>query len=155
GLGFDRDILGFGFGIFFWGYWILEIPSTVSVVRWGARCVFVRILILWGLCAALVGLIGLPFANSLFQWMPHLPEQSAVIRSVDSFADHLFGWLGPSLGSEAPLAPLLTTTQFVNGLRDTPKYQFYFFRFLLGFFEGGFFPSVIVYLTHWFRPADR
>jgi sugar phosphate permease len=155
GLGFDRDIIGFGFGIFFWGYWILEIPSTVSVVRWGARWVFVRILILWGLCAALVGLIGLPFASSLFQWMPHLPEQGALIRSVDGFADHILGWLGHRLGSEAPLAPLLGTTQFINGLRDTPKYQFYFFRFLLGFFEGGFFPTVIVYLTHWFRPADR
>src|SRR5262249_60816123 len=51
GLGFDKAIIGFGFGIFFWGYWILEIPSTVSVVRWGARWVFVRILILWGICA--------------------------------------------------------------------------------------------------------
>jgi sugar phosphate permease len=155
GLGFDRDIIGFGFGIFFWGYWILEIPSTVSVVRWGARWVFVRILILWGLCAAMVGLIGLPSANALFQWMPHLPEQSDFIRSVDSFSNHVLGWLTSYLGSSTPLTPLSSTTQFINGLRDTPKYQFYFFRFLLGFFEGGFFPTVIVYLTHWFRSADR
>src|ERR1700752_3453118 len=39
GLGFTKDVIGFGFGIFFWGYWILEIPSTVSVVHWGARWV--------------------------------------------------------------------------------------------------------------------
>ena len=26
---------------------------------------------------------------------------------------------------------------------------------MLGFFEGGFFPSVIVYLSHWFRSEDR
>src|SRR5262249_20873963 len=70
GLGFDRDVIGFGAGIFFWGYWILEIPSTVSVARWGARWVFVRILILWGLCAALVGTIGTPFAAHLFHWIP-------------------------------------------------------------------------------------
>jgi ACS family tartrate transporter-like MFS transporter len=44
---------------------------------------------------------------------------------------------------------------FINGLRDDPRYQFYFLRFMLGFFEGGFFPSVIVYLSLWFRPADR
>src|SRR5262249_37327061 len=31
----------------------------------------------------------------------------------------------------------------------------YVLRFMLGFFEGGFFPSVIVYLTLWFRPRDR
>src|SRR5437764_9631073 len=72
GVGFDRAIFGFGAGLFFWGYWILEIPSTVSIVRWGARWVFVRILILWGLCAALVGGIGTPFAATLFAWLPHV-----------------------------------------------------------------------------------
>ncbi|HEV3260965.1 MAG TPA: MFS transporter [Gemmataceae bacterium] len=128
GLGFDTRIIGFGFSIFFWGYWILEIPSTVSVARWGARWVFARILVLWGLCAALVGAIGTPFATHLFAWLPHVPEGAAAISGV---------------------------AHFINGLRDTPKYQFYFFRFLLGFFEGGFFPSVIVYLSHWFRAQDR
>ncbi len=28
GLGITREIIGFGAGLFFWGYWILEIPST-------------------------------------------------------------------------------------------------------------------------------
>src|SRR5438270_625207 len=55
GMGWDRRIIGYGAGMFFWGYWILEIPSTITVVRWGARWVFARILVLWGLCAALVG----------------------------------------------------------------------------------------------------
>ncbi len=110
GLGFPRDVIGFGAGIFFWGYWILEVPSTVTVVRWGARWVFVRILILWGLCAALIGTIGTPFAASLFSWLP-----------------------------------------FLNDAEN----QFYFLRFMLGFFEGGFFPSVIVYLSLWFQQSDR
>src|SRR5438128_1723458 len=73
GLGFTTAITGFGAGIFFWGYWILEIPSTVSVVKWGARWVFVRILVLWGLCCTLVGAIGTPLAHHLFAWMPPLP----------------------------------------------------------------------------------
>ena len=33
--------------------------------------------------------------------------------------------------------------------------QFYLARFLLGLAEAGFFPGVIVYLTHWFPRADR
>jgi ACS family tartrate transporter-like MFS transporter len=33
--------------------------------------------------------------------------------------------------------------------------QFYLARFLLGAAEAGFFPGVIVYLSHWFRAADR
>src|SRR5207249_2285415 len=128
GLGFGRDVIGFGFGLFFWGYWLLEIPSTISVNRWGARWVFVRILVLWGLCAAAVGAIGTPFASHVFGWIPHSPE-----------AD---GWFGKCAG-------------FVNGLSDNPEYQFYFLRFMLGFFEGGFFPSVIFYLSIWFRTEDR
>ncbi len=33
--------------------------------------------------------------------------------------------------------------------------QFYAMRLLLGLGEGGFFPCMIVFLTHWFRQADR
>lgn len=33
--------------------------------------------------------------------------------------------------------------------------QFYAARFLLGVAEGGFFPGVLVYLTHWFCARDR
>lgn len=33
--------------------------------------------------------------------------------------------------------------------------EFNVIRFLLGAAEGGFFPAVIVYLTHWFRQRDR
>lgn len=33
--------------------------------------------------------------------------------------------------------------------------QFYFTRCLLGIAEGGFFPGVIVYLSHWFAKEDR
>ncbi len=33
--------------------------------------------------------------------------------------------------------------------------EFNIVRFLLGVAEGGFFPAVIVYLTHWFRQTDR
>ncbi len=31
GLGFTPEIIGFGGGLFFLGYWILEIPSALSV----------------------------------------------------------------------------------------------------------------------------
>ena len=140
GVGFSEYTIGFGFGIFFWGYWILEIPSTVTVVRWGARWVFVRILVLWGICAALAGSIGTPFAAWLFSWLPTLSEHTAFGNWFDGLV-HLGVFSG--------------TAGFINGLHDAPENQFYVFRFMLGFFEGGFFPSVIVYLGLWFRPEDR
>ncbi len=39
-------------------------------------------------------------------------------------------------------------------LIQTPR-QFYWMRFLLGVAEAGFFPGIIVYLSHWFRVEDR
>jgi ACS family tartrate transporter-like MFS transporter len=35
------------------------------------------------------------------------------------------------------------------------KNQFYLLRFLLGAAEAGFFPGMIVYISHWFRYEDR
>jgi MFS transporter, ACS family, tartrate transporter len=40
------------------------------------------------------------------------------------------------------------------GLVNTPT-QFYCARFVLGLAEAGFFPGIIVYLTHWFAHGDR
>jgi ACS family tartrate transporter-like MFS transporter len=42
----------------------------------------------------------------------------------------------------------------LTGLIHTPG-QFYWARFILGVAEAGFFPGVIVYLTHWYRDQDR
>lgn len=127
----------------------------MSIVRWGARWVFVRILILWGLCAALVGTIGTPFANHLFAWLPHIAEHSGFVQTIDNGINAGFGWLATAYGGSGSLAVASNVAHFVNGLQDTPAYQFYFFRFMLGFFEGGFFPCVIFYLSYWFRDRDR
>ncbi len=42
----------------------------------------------------------------------------------------------------------------LTGLVHTPA-QLYLARFVLGAAEAGFFPGVIVYLSHWFRQEDR
>jgi ACS family tartrate transporter-like MFS transporter len=59
-LGFSEAVYGFGAGVFFVGYLLLEIPGALIVQRWGARRWFARILISWGLCAALVGVVKTP-----------------------------------------------------------------------------------------------
>jgi MFS transporter, ACS family, tartrate transporter len=42
----------------------------------------------------------------------------------------------------------------LTGMVHTPT-QLYLARFVLGAAEAGFFPGVIVYLSHWFRQEDR
>ena len=93
-LGFDPKVIGTGFGIFFIGYFLLEIPGTLIVENWSARGWIARIMISWGVLAICTGFI------------------------------HTSG-------------------------------QFYLVRLLLGAAEAGFFPGIIVYLTHWFRYEDR
>lgn len=89
---FNNAVVGFGAGVFFIGYFILEIPGTLIVEKWSARKWICRIMVSWGLVAALTAFVKTPL-------------------------------------------------------------QFYSVRFLLGLAEAGFFPGVIVYLTHWF-PAQ-
>lgn len=57
------------------------------------------------------------------------------------------GWIARIMISWGILAML---TGFVQ-----TKNQFYIIRFLLGAAEAGFFPGIIVYLSHWFRYQDR
>jgi ACS family tartrate transporter-like MFS transporter len=91
---FDNAVIGFGAGVFFIGYFLLEIPGTLLVEKWSARKWISRIMISWGIVAALTA------------------------------------WV-------------------------TEPWEFYTVRFFLGLAEAGFFPGVIVYLTHWFPSRDR
>ena len=93
-LGFSNTVFGFGSGIFFVGYCLLEIPGGLLSETWSTRKWIACIMIAWGLLAGFTGLI----------------------RNATEFS---------------------------------------IIRFLLGTAEGGFFPAVLVYLTHWFRARDR
>src|SRR3984893_11293438 len=52
-LGFTPEVFGLGAGIFFVGYILFEIPSNLALARFGARIWIARIMIVWGLVAAL------------------------------------------------------------------------------------------------------
>jgi sugar phosphate permease len=93
-LGFTDAVLGYGLGVFFIGYFLLQIPGTLIVERWSARKWIAGIMICWGTLATGMG--------------------------------------------------------FIRGERE-----FYWLRFLLGAAEAGFYPGMIVYLSHWFRYEDR
>jgi MFS transporter, ACS family, tartrate transporter len=56
-LGFSNAVFGFGSGLFFWGYFLAEIPSNLILNRVGARMWFTRILITWGLISGLTAFV--------------------------------------------------------------------------------------------------
>jgi ACS family tartrate transporter-like MFS transporter len=48
---------GFAAGIFFWGYFLFEIPSNIILHKIGARVWIARILVTWGAVATLTGFV--------------------------------------------------------------------------------------------------
>jgi ACS family tartrate transporter-like MFS transporter len=48
---------GFAAGIFFWGYFLFEVPSNLILHRIGARIWIARILLTWGTVATLTGFV--------------------------------------------------------------------------------------------------
>src|SRR4029077_19922198 len=90
----DDSVFGTASGIFFIGYFALQIPGALLVERWSARLLLAITLITCGAFTTLTGFVRTPF-------------------------------------------------------------ELYGARFLLGAAEAGFFPGVIVYLSHWFIKEDR
>src|SRR6266702_2155763 len=93
-LGLSDSVFGTASGIFFIGYFALQIPGALLVERWSARWLLSLTLITWGALTTLTGFVRTPL-------------------------------------------------------------ELYGARFLLGAAEAGFFPGVIVYLSHWFVYQDR
>jgi MFS family permease len=56
-LGFSEGVVGFGAGVFFLGYFLLEIPGALIVERWSARRWIARIMVSWGLMTVLMAFI--------------------------------------------------------------------------------------------------
>src|SRR6516164_4294844 len=56
-LNMSASAFGFAAGMFFWGYFIFEVPSNLILERVGARVWIARIMISWGLVAGLTALV--------------------------------------------------------------------------------------------------
>ncbi len=141
--GFDNAVLAFGAGVFFIGYFILEIPGTLLVEKWSARKWISRIMISWGIVAALTAFIQyrVPGVTHFFEVV--LTGSASWFESIGRSN---LGWLSQRSASVAAW------------LREPGRafvMQFFSVRFLLGLAEAGFFPGVIVYLSHWFPVRDR
>jgi len=56
-LGFSDAVIDWGFGIFYVGYLVFEVPSNMLLRRFGARRWIARIMISWGLVSALTACV--------------------------------------------------------------------------------------------------
>ena len=56
-LDMSTSAFGFAAGMFFWGYFIFEVPSNLILERVGARVWIARIMISWGITAGLTAMV--------------------------------------------------------------------------------------------------
>src|SRR3954465_6531124 len=57
-LGLSEAAYGFGAGLFFIAYFLLEVPSNLALDRFGARLWIARIMFSWGVISGLFAFIG-------------------------------------------------------------------------------------------------
>jgi ACS family tartrate transporter-like MFS transporter len=56
-IGMSAATFGFAVGMFYWGYFIFEVPSNVIMEKIGARIWIARIMITWGILAGLTAVV--------------------------------------------------------------------------------------------------
>ena len=59
-LGFSDSMYGLGAGIFFFGYFVFEVPSNLIMARVGARVWIARIMITWGIISSAMAFVHTP-----------------------------------------------------------------------------------------------
>ena len=64
-LGFSPQAYGFGAGIFFWGYFLFEVPSNLMLQKVGARLWMCRICVTWGILSMLTAFVKDPVSFSV------------------------------------------------------------------------------------------
>src|ERR1700716_2164031 len=68
-VGIDPKTYGLGAGIFFIGYFLLEVPSNMGLEKFGASKWIARIMISWGMVSACFALIGGPIAFLVLRFL--------------------------------------------------------------------------------------
>ena len=88
-LGFSPSVIGFGAGVFFLGYFLLEIPGALIVERWSARRWIARIMISWGIVTVLMAFIHTP---RQFYWVRFLvgAAEAGFLPGVIVYVTHWF-----------------------------------------------------------------
>jgi ACS family tartrate transporter-like MFS transporter len=129
--GFDDNVFSIGAGIFFLGYFLLEIPGSIIVERWSARKWISRIMITWGIMAACTSLVKTPthfytvrfllglaeagFFPGVIVYLAHWFPRRDRARALAGFfvASPIALILGPNISS---LMIEIGTSQTVNGV---------------------------------------
>ena len=68
-LGFSAQIYGFGAGVFFFGYFLFEVPSNLMLQKVGARIWMCRICVTWGILSMLTAFVTEPIGFYVLRFL--------------------------------------------------------------------------------------
>ena len=68
-LGFTASMLGFGAGIFFWGYFMFEVPSNIVLHKFGARIWIARVMVTWGIISGCMAFVEGPTSFYIMRFL--------------------------------------------------------------------------------------
>jgi ACS family tartrate transporter-like MFS transporter len=168
-LGFDDEIFGTGFGIFFIGYVLLEVPGALLVERWSARKWMSRIMITWGIVAAFTALVRTPTQFYGMRFLLGLSEAGffpgAIVYLTHWFPARDRARALALLIIAAPIAQLLSqrisvpllrfgTTEVVNGLSVTTPSLFGMHGWQVVYIVWAL-PAIVLGLVVLLRLTDR
>jgi ACS family tartrate transporter-like MFS transporter len=73
-IGMSAATFGFAVGLFYWGYFIFEVPSNVILEKIGARIWIARIMVTWGLLAAATAFVKDPTTFGIVRFLLGVAE---------------------------------------------------------------------------------
>jgi len=158
-IGLTSQMFGLGSGIFFAGYFLFEVPSTVILHRVGARFWIGRVLITWGIVSVAMAFTRGPLSFYVLRFLLGLAE-AGFFPGIILYISYWFpsshrSAVTAMFMAAAPLAgligsPISGALMGMNGLVGLHGWQWLFLV------EGG--PAILLGLiTFWFltdRPAD-
>lgn len=77
-LAFTAEVFGFGAGIFFLGYVLVDIPGNLLLAKFGARKWITRILITWGIISGLTAFVHTPMEFYTVRFLLGMAEASFI-----------------------------------------------------------------------------
>ena len=155
-LGLDAGMFGFGAGLFFIAYFLLEVPSNMALDRFGARRWIARIMITWGLFSGATAFCTGPWSYASVRFLLGVAE-AGLYPGVLLFFTYWFpDWHRARIVSgfmiALPLAvaagsPLSTSLLELNGVFGIAGWKWMFIAEAI--------PTIIVGIVFLFYVTDR
>jgi len=155
-LGFTASIIGFGAGIFFWGYFLFEVPSNLILHKVGARVWIARVMVTWGIISAAMAYVENEMSFYILRFLLGASEAGffpGIILYLSYWfpARHRAGvtafFMAAAPISTALGSPISAAILEINGVADLAGWQWLFILESI--------PAVILGVVVFFYMTDR